>query len=221
MKLRLGAGRRRGGARAPARAKPPPLEVRGPFFEAVPIIGLPPPIPADWAAVLHSKHNNTGRTDAPSPRARPPRIRLQPELSDRQFLDRLRQAYLKQVHEARARPKHAPPARPFQGVAQELHAGAALLPALDLSTIERELFDEEEERILTYAEDPLNRLLDPELQNQSDSFETLSAREDSDGDQKGILHHHAGCSTATPEQDFESELFSSLSADDDAKDAGF
>jgi hypothetical protein len=223
FKLNLPCGReRRSTAAAGAPAPPPPRPgSRGtpdPFSESLPIIDPAPPIPADLTAVLHAKHRNTGRSEAPSPRTRPPRFRLQPELSDRQFLDRLKQTYLKQVHDARARPRLRAPARPFQSLAQALHTGTAPLPALEVTPITcDELFEEEEERILAYEDDPLNRLLDPDLRRESDSFssfETLSVREDSDGNQAVISHHHPGRSRPVP-RDADSEAFQSLSASDD------
>jgi hypothetical protein len=84
-----------------------------------------------------------------------------------------------------------------------------------------ELFEEEEEHLLTFAEDPLNGLLDsgPGHCESGSSFETLSVREDSEGGQQVVPRGRHRRTRERPPSPLESDAFASLSGPESEKPA--
>jgi hypothetical protein len=83
--------------------------------------------------------------------------------------------------------------------------------------LNEELFEEEEDQILSYDRDPLNRLLNSEvaLSKSSESFssfETLSVRENLDGEKEVVAHRHHRRKRESPTR-VGSDEFASLSED--------
>jgi hypothetical protein len=100
-------------------------------------------------------------------------------------------------------------------LATALHISTGPIPQLDLSRLQDESLSEEEDTVLSYSEDPLNRLLDPELRESDScsSFETLSVRDDSEGGKRVVAHRHSARKRQRKEspRELDSDVFASLS----------